>query len=334
VCGNGVAEGDEECDGTDLAGNTCQDLGYSDPNGLACTGCDLDDSGCMPTCDGFLEPTEPCDDGNDNPFDGCDECVVVAPPLGSCAMPVDVTLNPGLTQVSGNTTMGGLQTTDQCDDEENARDVVFAVTPSKDGYVSAYMAPTDASYDSMLYAMDDCNDPSTGILCADNFPSGRETISFQVTAAQTYYVVVDGWQGAEGTFTLNLTLAEGTCADPVPFPLWQGIDMPASGATTGFTNEHTSTGCGGSISADVVYRVAPQFDGQVEARVLNGLTSYDAVIAARSSCADALTQIACDHDFGGGDETIQVDVTNGTPFFLWVDGWNSAEGSYRLDLSP
>jgi hypothetical protein len=48
ICGNGVIEGDETCDGDDLGGLTCQDLGYVGGD-LYCTfTCGLDPSGCLP----------------------------------------------------------------------------------------------------------------------------------------------------------------------------------------------------------------------------------------------------------------------------------------------
>lgn len=46
VCGNGVVEGDEECDGEDLNNQSCQSLGY-DFGKLSCTrDCKFDESGC------------------------------------------------------------------------------------------------------------------------------------------------------------------------------------------------------------------------------------------------------------------------------------------------
>lgn len=48
VCGNDVRDDAEECDGTDLAGATCESLGHV-PGALACDrGCRLDVSGCAP----------------------------------------------------------------------------------------------------------------------------------------------------------------------------------------------------------------------------------------------------------------------------------------------
>lgn len=45
VCGDGVVEGDEQCDGGNLAGQTCDGLGYFGGD-LACDSCVFDTSGC------------------------------------------------------------------------------------------------------------------------------------------------------------------------------------------------------------------------------------------------------------------------------------------------
>jgi len=50
ACGNGVREGAEECDGSDLGGATCAALGFNSGGTLACTaGCGFDTSGCRCT---------------------------------------------------------------------------------------------------------------------------------------------------------------------------------------------------------------------------------------------------------------------------------------------
>jgi hypothetical protein len=63
-CGDGVAAGSEECDGSDLDGWTCQELGY-DGGALSCgADCTLVTTGCTgdPVCgNGFIDAGEPCD---------------------------------------------------------------------------------------------------------------------------------------------------------------------------------------------------------------------------------------------------------------------------------
>ena len=60
-CGNGVVEGEEVCDGTDLGGASCEDFG--EQGVLGChTDCTLDRTGCSALCgNGVLDGSEACD---------------------------------------------------------------------------------------------------------------------------------------------------------------------------------------------------------------------------------------------------------------------------------
>lgn len=64
ICGNNIIEGTEECDGTDLGGATCADVGCS-AGTVSCTlSCTLDFSACTscgPVCgNGICEVGEDC----------------------------------------------------------------------------------------------------------------------------------------------------------------------------------------------------------------------------------------------------------------------------------
>jgi hypothetical protein len=68
VCGNGVAEGNERCDGDDLAGATCASQPDYAAGELACnTDCELDGS----ACDACLEPLIPCEDDDQCCSENC-----------------------------------------------------------------------------------------------------------------------------------------------------------------------------------------------------------------------------------------------------------------------
>jgi hypothetical protein len=84
-CGNGVVDADEECDGTDLAGQTCNSL-YEALGTLACNDdCTIDECECFfhgdgalyylcATCgDGYVDDSEECDGWVRSPFgDACE----------------------------------------------------------------------------------------------------------------------------------------------------------------------------------------------------------------------------------------------------------------------
>lgn len=66
TCGDGVINGTEECDGTDLGSATCLDYGAPQPGGLVCgSDCKLDPSGCTAYCgNGHIDGNEQCDGSN------------------------------------------------------------------------------------------------------------------------------------------------------------------------------------------------------------------------------------------------------------------------------
>jgi cysteine-rich repeat protein len=91
VCGNGVVEGDEECDGGDLCTELCERVpvcgdGFIDGPEQCDDGNTANGDGCDAACqreqvcgNGFLEDPEACDDGNTAAGDGCSPtCTVEA----------------------------------------------------------------------------------------------------------------------------------------------------------------------------------------------------------------------------------------------------------------
>ncbi len=79
LCGDGVANGDEECDGSDVDHETCEHLGLG-PGPLGCKAdCSFDLSGCTPgdLCgNGAIDGAEQCDDGAKNSDTEPDACRV------------------------------------------------------------------------------------------------------------------------------------------------------------------------------------------------------------------------------------------------------------------
>jgi len=81
-CGNGSIDPPEDCDGDDLAQETCASLGYESGTLTCATNCAFDTSACTSNAvcgDSILAPDEDCDDGNLDSDDGCDDACHVEP---------------------------------------------------------------------------------------------------------------------------------------------------------------------------------------------------------------------------------------------------------------
>ena len=67
ICGDGVAEGEEECDNEDLMGKTCVDLGYGSGTLTCHPSCEFDETQCIPAVP--ETPSEDSDKSSDTDSD-------------------------------------------------------------------------------------------------------------------------------------------------------------------------------------------------------------------------------------------------------------------------
>jgi cysteine-rich repeat protein len=339
TCGDGNIDAEEDCDGADLGGLDCTDLEYLEPEGLACSDtCKLDTSDCKTECgNGQPEPGEVCDDGNDQPNDGCaNDCTVE---LGSCASPEPVALALGTVTVSGTT--GGVSamapTNAQNCQGASGPEKVFEVTPAAAGYLTAYIPSQGTGMDSVLYAQTGCGGAAVQRLCNDNFgtPSndGGELLSFRVEAGVPVLIVVDGYQAADsGDFELSLDLSVGDdCDDPVPLTIEGDASVTVTGNTTGLTSNGNSNGLCQMAGAgpDVVYAVTHVQGGDYDYAMTPG-PSFNTVIHARATCDNQETQVDCDSPVAFSDSSIGFDVNNDDVRFVYADGTSNSFGSYSI----
>ncbi|MFO0757373.1 MAG: myxococcus cysteine-rich repeat containing protein [Byssovorax sp.] len=353
TCGNGTREGAEDCDGKDLGGKTCADLGYVSPPGLACDAtCHFDAKGCVANCgNNVVEPGEQCDDGNAAAGDGCSKTCTIEG--ATCATAIPISLVLGTQTIHGTTAGAGAHTGTDCMGSAGP-DRLFAVTIFGDGFLTASLTRGPTNYNSILYASASCDDaaPNTSILCANSYDvatdlplNGGEVISFKVKAAQVIYLFVDGFKDADsGDFELVLDLSTGiSCDDPVPIPIAAGAPMTLLGTTEGAGLDATAAGCAASSAncPDVVYQITRPTNGSLEIQTPASLTTYNSVLHARKDCKEPATELQCANELGnsGGEMMFLQNLIGGTPVYLWVDGSSFAAdsipfGNYGLVITP
>ena len=336
VCGNNVQESPEECDGVDLDGASCTDLGYTNPAGVVCVQCALDYEGCAPTCgNGVVEPGEGCDDGN---LIGGDGCSSSCQPVGvTCAGAIPVMLTLGETILSGST-VGGANThappmSNGCPDGSGP-ERLYAVTPTQNAFLTAWIPNATSDFDSVLYARTACADQASQIQCDDNYGtpgnSGGEVLSFPVLAGQTYFVFVDGFSGDAGSYDLVLDLSVGDdCNDPVPITIEGQGTIVGRGSTTGYTSNVTCSN-GAGVGPDVVYAVKVTDADNYNFNVTAG---YNSVLNIRSACSDFLSQLGCSSPQGNNSGINDLSLNAQQTVYVWVDGTTGQSGSYSLAIS-
>lgn len=180
-----------------------------------------DATGPGPVCgDKIVQDGEDCDDGNKIEDDGCDSTChlfgknaaatrscpgldlhVWSKPVTYLGSTVGAPAPGGLKMVCPSTT-GGPSTTG------SAPERIFNVTAHKTGMMTAYTSDTD--YDSFIYAVKPCATTDIVPITCGNAKSGvgGESITFPVTAGQSYAVFVDGSGISiqQGNFRLTVSI--------------------------------------------------------------------------------------------------------------------------------
>ncbi len=131
---------------------------------------------------------------------------------------------------------------------------------------------------------------------------------------------------------------EGSCDAP--------IDLALAGATlsdgayvyygdTADEMDHAVGSCAAAEDGkDVVLRFVPEDDGRIEVSTEGAATVFDTVIYARSECIVPMPEFACNDNVNPGVPTsrMQLDVMDGEPVYLFVDGNGTSAGTFQVTV--
>lgn len=208
-CGPGCPG--EEC-------GTCGDGAYcTDAQTCAtcsCDGRDCGDDGCGTSCGVCTGAGEACNQAG--------QCVVVP----TCSPGAELSCAAVPETISASTTAGSstISSYPGCTDwDESGPELAYPFTPSCDGPVTAVFAEAPAADLDILVLRDYC----AGLSCV---AAGDASVTFDALEGESYFIVVDGYGGESGDFTLKLVCecaCEPQCGDRVC-----GVD-PACGTSCG-----------------------------------------------------------------------------------------------------
>ncbi|MCU0696415.1 MAG: hypothetical protein MUC96_07795 [Myxococcaceae bacterium] len=150
----------------------------------------------------------------------------------------------------------------------------------------------------------------------------------------TYYLWVDSPSGSSGSFTLSATLSGGStsigesCTGPIPltFSLGSSGTASVSGSTSTAIND-AQQGCGGS-GPDRVYSFTVSSTRTFSASA-NGFTDIVLALRGPSSTCSASSELACNTS-GTSFANISSQTLSPGTYYLWVDGFGGASGSFTL----
>jgi hypothetical protein len=192
---------------------------------------------------------------------------------------------------------------------------------------------------------------------------GFSEVEFAAEAGQLYYLVVDGYAGAEGSYTITLECPpdiETDCANTIDDdqdtkvdcldedcafapscaddcnPWWFTMDVGC-----GFAEDYYNYGWDSTDKADTWVCTAAMMNGPEY--VYNFTAPYDASVTVTLSNESAATSVliveADDQGncittncIAAGESKATFDAVGGALYYVVVDGYNKAMGSYHIDI--
>jgi cysteine-rich repeat protein len=336
-CGNGVIESGEECDdANDEAGDGCDacvmednvcgdsmigageecDDGNTEPG----DGCDAD-CATEATCgDSMIGAGEECDDGNTDDGDGCSATCEQEAPV--CAPAFD--LSCGSTDSWSTEALGSTDVLDSysCSTwNESGREYAYRFVADVTGDVTVSLSDLDVDLDLFVVS-----ESGAGCDAAGCVSHGDSTLTFAATAGETYYVIVDGFNGASGSYTVDVACDAALECTP---DIAAGCNTFDEWATTakGSTDIIDSYSC--SIFDESGREYAYQFSSPVDTTVTVNLAPESGQDLDLFLIGGACDPETCDQY---GDSTLTFAAAAGQVYNVVVDGYAGAEGSYRVDF--
>lgn len=210
-------------------------------------------------------------------------------------------------------------------------DIVYRVPLSVGDRLRATLQPS-TTWDASLYLVTSCSDIAQS--CVAGQDNGNpEVVDYTSAQAGDYFLIVDGYGGAAGAYTLTIEL------NPAPIVNDRcagAIDVTAGGTFTGDTRNATADydpgagGCTGfaARSKDLVYRVTLAAGERLRASLS---AAWDSSLYLATDCGSINSSCVAGQDNGNPEEVDFLSVSGGT-YFLVVDGFGSAAGAFDLTV--
>jgi hypothetical protein len=253
--------------------------------------------------------------------------------------------------VTGSTSgTGGGSLSGSCGNTGASPEKVFQWTPSVSGTATIQTCGASTNFDTVLYMRSGscqagsqvaCNDDTSG--CGSGAASNLASrITPTVTAGQTYYIVVDGYGGARGNFTLSVTPPAppppSACSSPTVIPALGGV---FTGSTSG-ASTLSGTCATTNAAPEKVFQWTPSRSGTATVQTCGPGTSFNTVLYMRSGSCQSGSQVACNNNTtacptGSGanhGSRLTQAVTAGQTYYIIVDGAGSVSGNFSLSVTP
>jgi hypothetical protein len=199
--------------------------------------------------------------------------------------------------------------------KESGPEEVYVLTTETSADIAATL--DNVSVDLDVFILSACD--STNCLAY-----GDNTAKYPDAPPGTYYIVVDGYKGASGSYTLSVRCGKGLdCGPAVP----ASCGGSYQGNTTGANSNVTYYNCCGwdESGPEEVYVLTTEARGHITATLSGIETGVDLDVFLLSSCDENST-------LAYGEHTASYSNAPPGTYYIVVDGYRRDSGSYILNV--
>ena len=242
--------------------------------------------------------------------------------IGTCNAPIGITCG---NSINGNTGDGANNFQTYSNDADWTGPELFYQFQAVNGTIDIQLAGYTQDLD--LFLVSDCSNPDGTTIASSLTTDPMEQINTNLTAG-TYYILIEGYQGATSTFNLTLTCpsVSGSCANPIALTCGNNVN---GNNASGQNNVQSFNGIAAWNGPELFYQF--QADAGAVDIQLTGLTA-DLDLFLISDCSNPDGSLISSSATANNNETINTTVTAGT-YYILVDGYQGATSTYNLALT-
>lgn len=203
----------------------------------------------------------------------------------------------------------------------HSADVWHVFKPTNDGTAIFNVCRNGLNTTLAIYA--GCG--GSELACANDSCDNQPQVVMEVSADQTYYILVAGAGGQSSDYTLLVNLIPYVLGNDCSEAIDLVEDVVYQGSTTNATGSMASS-CSSNDTADVWHSYTASGNGEATFSLCG--SSFDTTLSIFDGCGG--TELACNDDSCGVQSEITMSVQSGTTYLVRVAGFEGTRGDYDL----
>jgi Dictyostelium (slime mold) repeat/Bacterial pre-peptidase C-terminal domain len=229
-----------------------------------------------------------------------------------------------------------------CDANTTGPEVMYRFQPPVAGSYTVSLDGLSANLDLVVVSNTSsaiCQSSAACVASSTNTGTADESVTFAADTSHTYYIAVDGAQGAVSPY--HVSIASASCGAPVCV-VGTSLSCSVGSATSrndavGATNDVDSWACDANTTGpEYVWVFTPPAPGTYTIEMIGLHADLDLIVQevpVGGACSPTAACFASSTNAGTLDESVTFTTTSGKSYLIIVDGKNGATSRYTLAIT-